>query len=112
MRIRKRTELLDENEILLIADVSDALAHPVRVKLYQYIMECNKNLVSVCNKDLVEAFEYSQATISQHVKKLISSNLVQMKKQDKKSIYFANIGTLSKFLMATRKFNTFEASDK
>ena len=49
MRIRKKTELLEEDEILLIADVSDALAHPARVKLFQHIMECNKNMTVVCN---------------------------------------------------------------
>lgn len=112
MRIRKKTNLLDENEILLISDVSDALAHPVRVKLFQHILEYNKNMISVCNKDLVEAFEYSQATISQHMKKLITAELVQLKKQEKKSLYFANIGTLSRYLQATKKFNTFQASEK
>lgn len=90
MRIRKKTELLEEDEILLIADVSDALAHPARVKLFQHIMECNKNMTVVCNKDLVAGFEYSQATISQHMKKLVNADLVQVKKEEKKSLYFAN----------------------
>ena len=108
MRLRKNTDLLNESEAVLIADVSDALAHPARVKIYQYIMECNKDMVPVCNGDLVETFDYSQATISQHVKKLIKADLVQMKKVDKKSMYYANIGKLSQYLSATRKFNTFE----
>lgn len=112
MRIRKKTELLEEDEILLIADVSDALAHPARVKLFQHIMESNKNMTVVCNKDLVAGFEYSQATISQHMKKLVNADLVQVKKEEKKSLYFANIGTLSRYLTATRKFNTFQASEK
>lgn len=108
MRLRKNTDLLDEADAVLIADVSDALAHPARVKIYQYIMECNNDMVPVCNGDLVEAFDYSQATISQHVKKLIKADLVQMKKVEKKSMYYANIGKLSQYLSATRKFNTFE----
>lgn len=107
MRLRKRTDLLDETEAVLIADVSDALAHPARVKIYQFILEKNKDMIPVCNQDLVAAFEYSQSTISQHVKKLIDANLIQMKKQEKKSMYFANIGRLSQYLAATRKFNTF-----
>jgi ArsR family transcriptional regulator len=107
MRLRKTTGLLDETEAVLIADVSDALAHPARVKIYQFILEKNKDMIPVCNQDLVAAFEYSQSTISQHVKKLIDANLIQMKKQDKKSMYFANIGRLSQYLAATRKFNTF-----
>ena len=107
MRIRKDSSYMNDEEILLVADVSDALAHPVRIKLYQYIMECNKDRIEVCNKDLVEAFDYSQATISQHMKKLISSGLVQAKKDERKSIYYANIGVLTKYLAATRKFSTF-----
>ena len=108
MRLRKKTNLLNEEEAVLIADVSDALAHPARVKIYQYIMECNKDMIPVCNQDLVAVFEYSQSTISQHVSKLIKADLIQMKKQDKKSMYFANIGRLCQYLAATRKFNTFE----
>ena len=108
MRLRKNTGLLDETEAVLIADVSDALAHPARVKIYQFILEKNKDMIPVCNQDLVASFDYSQSTISQHVKKLIDANLIQMKKQDKKSMYFANIGRLSQYLAATRKFNTFD----
>lgn len=107
MRIRKDTELLNEEEILLIADVSDALAHPVRVKLFNHILDMNKDLVPVCNGDLVDAFDYSQSTISQHMKKLVRSGLIQSRKDDKKTVYYANIGRLQQYLTATRKFNTF-----
>jgi ArsR family transcriptional regulator len=107
MRLRKDTELLNEKEALLIADVSDALAHPARVKIFQYIMACNKDLKPVCNQDIVADFDYAQSTISQHLKKLIGADLIQMKKNDKKSMYFANIGKLQMYLTATRKFNTF-----
>ncbi len=42
MRIRKKnTEITDikEDDIELIAKVSDALAHPVRLHLFRYIMQ-------------------------------------------------------------------------
>lgn len=109
MRLRKETEMTDgnmpEEEILLIANVSDALAHPARVKIFRYIMQSNKAMVTVCNKDLVEYFDYAQATISQHVKKLVTSGLVEVKKKDKFSYYYANLGMLSRYLNATRKFS-------
>ena len=108
MRLRKDTKLLDEKEALLIADVSDALAHPARVKILQHILACNKDMTPVCNGDIVAAFDYSQSTISQHLSKLIKADLVQVKKDDKKSIYFANIGKLQMYLAATRKFNSFD----
>ena len=37
-------------------------------------------MVMVCNKDLVEHFDYAQATISQHIKKLAESGLIEVKK--------------------------------
>lgn len=104
MRLRKEADDLQEEEILLIAKVSDALAHPARIKIYRYIMQSNRNRTSVCNKDVVAAFDYSQATISQHIKKLVEADLIQVKKDDKFSLYFANIGILGKYLNATKKF--------
>jgi ArsR family transcriptional regulator len=62
-------------------------------------------MVSVCNRDLVEHFDYAQATISQHVKKLVQSGLVEVQKKDKFSYYFANLGMLSRYVNATRKFS-------
>ena len=105
MRIRKEKNSFDNEEIELIANVSDALAHPVRVRLFQYIMQQNKSFSKVCNKDLVEAFDYAQATISQHMKKLVQSGLIETKKEDKFTFYFANLGMLSKYLNATKKFS-------
>lgn len=104
MRLRKEADDLQEEEILLIAKVSDALAHPARIKIYRFIMQNNRNRTTVCNKDVVAAFDYSQATISQHIKKLVDADLVQVKKDDKFSMYYANIGILGKYLNATKKF--------
>ena len=39
MRIRKQGDELEEKEIQLMAKVSDALAHPVRIKIFRFIME-------------------------------------------------------------------------
>ena len=104
MRIRKDNNELLEDEIILIADVSDALAHPLRVKLLKYIMTQNRTMKQVCTKDLVEEFGYAQATISQHMKKLTQSGLVVSKKKEKYNYYFVNIGLLMQYADATRKF--------
>ena len=104
MRLRKETDDLQEEEILLIARISDALAHPARVKIYSFIMKNNKERLPVCNKDVVAEFNYSQATISQHMKKLAESELITVQKNDKHSMYYANFGILIKYLDATRKF--------
>jgi ArsR family transcriptional regulator len=104
MRLRKEIDELVEEEVELIATISDALAHPARVRLFRHIMNCNTRREPVCTGDLVEAFEYSQATISQHMKKLETSGLIDVKRKDKYSHYYVNIGMLTKYLDATRKF--------
>lgn len=105
MRLRKEPDHLQEEDILLIAKVSDALAHPARIKIYRFIMNANKERRKICNKDVVEAFDYSQATISQHIKKLAASGLLEVQKSDRFSYYYANLGILMKYLDATRKFD-------
>ena len=104
MRLRKDQNEMMEEEILLIAQVSDALAHPARIKIFKFIMQQNRAMVQVCNKDIVENFDFAQATISQHVKKLVDSGLVEVKKKDKFSYYYANLGILMQYLNATKKF--------
>lgn len=104
MRLRKELDSMQEKEILLIAQVSDALAHPARIKIFRFIMSCNKERKPVCNKDLVNEFGYAQATISQHVKKLVDADLLQVQKKDRFSYYYVHLGTLQNYLDATKKF--------
>lgn len=104
MRLRKELEEMQEEELLLTAQISDALAHPARLKIFRHIYICNRNRQKVCNKDIVAAFDYSQATISQHVKKLVDSGLVQVQKEDRFSYYYVNIGVFGKYLNAVKKF--------
>jgi len=106
MRIRKDTDTLEKDEITLIATASDALAHPARVELFRYIYNQNMKRMLVCNKDLVEAFDYAQATISQHMKKLLISGIVTSEKKGTYSYYFVNLGMLAKYLDAVKKLNS------
>lgn len=105
MRLRKETDGMLEEEVLLIARVSDALAHPARINMFRYIMQANRGMVAVCNKDIVNYFDYAQATVSQHMKKLVDSGLVEIKKKEKFSYYYANLGMLMQYLNATKKFS-------
>ena len=108
MRLRKEIDEMQEKDILLIAKISDALAHPARIKIFRYIMQQNKQRTKVCNKDLVSYFDYSQATISQHVKKLNDAGLLQTKREDRYSYYYVHLGTLNDYLVATKKFENME----
>lgn len=105
MRIRKKIEAeLREEDLEFIASVADALAHPVRLKLFRHIMQANRSVEKVCNKDLVEAFGYAQATISQHMQKLVIAGLIQTKKKDRSTYYYANLGILTKFLDLSKRY--------
>jgi len=104
MRLRKESDDFQEEEVLLISKVSDALAHPARVRIFRFLFNRNRDRAPVCNKDVVQEFDYSQATISQHIKKLAEAELVQIKKDDKFSYYYVNIGVLGRYMDAVKKF--------
>ncbi len=106
MRIRKETSGLEKDDINLIATASDALGHPARVELFRYIYMQNMSRTPVCNKDLVAAFDYAQATISQHMKKLLISGIVTAEKKGTYSYYFVNLGMLARYLDAVKKLNS------
>lgn len=105
MRIRTDDINIHDQEILLTAKVSDALAHPTRLKIFHFIFQKNRNRERVCNKDVVAAFDFSQATISQHINKLVIGDLIQVKKEDKFSYYYVNLGTLGKYIESIKKFS-------
>ena len=106
MRIRKKTDIYNEEEIQLISAASDALAHPLRVELFRYIYTENIARRTVCNKDLVREFEYSQSTISQHMKKLLISGLVEARKQESCTCYYLNLGVLGRYLATGKRLNS------
>ena len=83
-----------------IAALANALSHPFRVALVRYLKgkDGGKGLDNVtCNKDLVEMFDYSQSTISQHVKILIECGLFRTESKDKFSFYHLNKELLNEF---------------
>ncbi|MDD6920367.1 MAG: helix-turn-helix domain-containing protein [Eubacteriales bacterium] len=104
MRIRRDNDALHDEDILLLAKVSDALAHPVRIKIFQFVMKQNTSLKKVCNKDIVANFDYAQATISQHIKTLVKSGLIEVEKKDRYSYYYVNIGLHAKYANVVKKF--------
>ena len=107
MRIRKKSADIDSltaDEVELVTRVSDALAHPARLELYRYIMTENRRMNKICTKDLVAAFDYAQATISQHMKVLVKSGLVDVKNEERVAFYYANLGVLMKYTDAVKKY--------
>ena len=83
-----------------MAELADALAHPARVALVRYLSQKNlgKGVDNVtCNKDLVEQFDYSQSTLSQHVKVLKECGLFRVETRDKFNYYHLNRELLAEY---------------
>ncbi|NAS11249.1 ArsR/SmtB family transcription factor [Poritiphilus flavus] len=101
MRIRAAisSKYINETDIEM-AEIANALAHPLRVALVRYLGTKNsgKGVDNVtCNKDLVELFDYSQSTISQHVKILKDAGLFITESKDKFTYYYLNKELLKRF---------------
>lgn len=101
MRIRTEisSEYINEKDYEL-AKIANALSHPVRVALVRYLSDKNNgNGVdnSTCNRDLVDMFDYSQSTISQHVKILKEAGLFITESKDKFTHYYLNSDLLAEF---------------
>jgi ArsR family transcriptional regulator len=104
MRIRKEVTDTMDKEINQIAKTSDALAHPVRIKIFRHILHCNSERKPVRNKDLVAVFPFAQATISQHMNKLIIGGLVETRSEGTSTYYYANIGTIGRYAQQLKIF--------
>ena len=91
---------------MVAAKTADALAHPLRIRVLRYILAENLARRPVTNKDLVQSFDYAQATISQHVSKLLMSGLLEVRKKGTSSYYYADIGKLSVFADTLKKIET------
>jgi len=100
MRIRRRTgpKYVANESAIALARAADALAHPLRIEIFKYVIRCNRERVAVRNKDLVESFGYSQATVSQHVNMLKEGGLLTAHAQGTSTCYYANIGAIGKFM--------------
>ena len=83
-----------------VALVANALAHPLRAALVRYLSTKNygRGVDNVtCNKDLVKMFDYSQSTVSQHVKILKEAGLFITESKDKFTFYTLNTALLEEF---------------
>lgn len=101
MRIRTEisSDYISEKDIKT-ANIANALAHPLRVALVRYLSTKNygKGVDNVtCNKDLVEMFDYSQSTVSQHVKILKDCDLFITESKDRFTYYYLNKELLIEF---------------
>ena len=78
---------------LKMAVLANALSHPLRVALVRYLNEKDSGTGldnATCNKDLVQMFDYSQSTLSQHTKILTDCGLFKVEKKNQFRYYYLN----------------------
>ena len=83
-----------------MAELANALSHPLRVALVRYLNDKDSGTGldnATCNKDLVQMFDYSQSTMSQHVKILTNCGLFKVEKKDQFRYYYLNRELLAEF---------------
>lgn len=80
-----KSELFNERKNML-ATMFKVLAHPARLAILQHIINQN---ACICN-DLVEELGLAQSTISQHLKELKNSGLIQGTIEGKSVCYCIN----------------------
>ena len=90
-----------------VAEIANALSHPMRVALVRYLGAKNngKGIDNVtCNKDLVGMFDCAQSTMSQHVKVLKDCGLFITESRDKFTFYFLNRELLKEYATSINQF--------
>ena len=107
MRLRTETPkkfINDEDHRMAL--IANALGHPLRIALVRYLSNKNNGKGvdnATCNKDLVQLFEYSQSTISQHVKVLKEAGIFITESKDKFTFYTLNRDVLNLFVKSILK---------
>lgn len=74
-----RSDVLDEDQAVLLAHSFAALADPIRLRLLSHIAASGD--AEVCACDLVEPSGRSQPTVSHHMKILVDAGLVERDKR-------------------------------
>lgn len=87
------------NEVLELAEIFKALAHPARLEILKTVAKKNR---CMCG-EVVDELPLAQSTVSQHLKELKKSGLIQGEIDPPKTCYCINWDNLEK---ATNKINS------
>jgi ArsR family transcriptional regulator len=74
-----RTDVLDEEQAVVLAESFAALSDPIRLRLLSYIAASGADEVCAC--ELVEPSGRSQPTVSHHMKILVEAGLIEREKR-------------------------------
>jgi ArsR family transcriptional regulator len=83
------------------AQIAKALSDPKRVKILD-MLSCG----SMCAYDILEHFDFTQPTLSHHIKALTQAGLVTVRKEGTWNHYSISQDTASQFLKQTEHYLT------
>jgi ArsR family transcriptional regulator len=84
---------IEQNTTDKLAGICKALGHPVRIKILQHLLKEDR---CICGR-IVEVLPLAQSTVSQHLKILKESGLVQGEVEGPKTCYCIDKKILSRF---------------
>ena len=64
MKLKKEVNIENSERAIKVAEIADALAHPLRVALIAYVKQKNTVRNDICNKDLVAHFPLAYLSTS------------------------------------------------
>lgn len=91
MALNKKAEFSEADQ--KIADLAKTLGHPARIAILRILAEKN---TCICG-EIVEVLPLAQSTVSQHLKELLSANLIKGTVDGLKSCYCINWETMNTF---------------
>jgi ArsR family transcriptional regulator, arsenate/arsenite/antimonite-responsive transcriptional repressor len=83
-----------------LAEFAKALSHPARIAILKTIAKRNE---CICG-EIVEVLPLAQSTVSQHLKELQKSGLIQGRVDGTRSCYCIDQKAFDKFIKATASF--------
>ncbi|MFH0895593.1 MAG: winged helix-turn-helix domain-containing protein [Bacteroidota bacterium] len=96
----KKTEIKCNEDELLIAKYSKALAHPTRISILKFLVSQN---ACYCG-DIVKELPIAQSTVSQHLKELLDAGLIHGDIEPPKVRYCINIKNWNQAEKLFKKF--------
>lgn len=95
-----------------LADFAVSISHPFRFSVYRFILKRWSKGQKTLNKDIVENFNYSQSTVSEHMAKLTKSGIVETRPYKTGTSYYINPAKVEKYLQSLNRLARLMTEDR
>ncbi|MBL4647692.1 MAG: winged helix-turn-helix transcriptional regulator [Gammaproteobacteria bacterium] len=88
-----------------IAELCKAIAHPARIQIIEFLLEKQAITKTCCCGEIVNCLPLAQATVSQHLKILTETHVLNVKEEGLKRCYCLNPKTLGPLTAWLKQLN-------